>query len=203
MKSVERKSSYFLVLILLTGIGLLLYFGCSGRKENKNKEIKPVTVTPSPSPLKPEKKPILFKGSTLLSRDGKKKDWFLEAKDVSYDREKELAEAEVVQVKFYNPDNREVMTLSAKGALVDMKAKSLKFKGEVEALSSQGEKLTAKNLRWDNKKKLLIGREYIKITRKNAVMTANNMEADPELKKVVLFGNVKVDYPNGQQFLKF
>ena len=203
MKLVERKSLYFLLAILLTGISFLLYFGCSGRKDNKDKEIKPVTVSPSPSPEKEEKKPILFKGSTLLSRDGKKKDWFLEAENVNYNREKDQAEAEVVRVKFYNPDNLEVLTLSAKGALVDMKEKSLKFRGEVEALSSKGEKLTAKNLRWDNKKKLLIGSEYIKITRKNAVMTATNLEADPELKKVVLSGNVKVDYPNGEQFLKF
>lgn len=203
LKPEVRKSLYVLLVILLTGIGLLLYFGCSGRKDNKNKEIKPVIASPSPSPDKIEKKPIVFKGSTLLSRDGEKKDWFLEAEDVSYDREKDQAEAKVVRVKFYDPDNKEVLTLSAKGALVDMKVKSLKFRGEVEALSSKGEKLTAKNLRWDNEKKLLIGREYIKITRKNAVMTAANLEADPELKKVVLSGNVKVDYPNGEQFLKF
>ncbi len=203
MKSTGRKNLYFFFLILVTVIGLLLYFGCSGRKDNKNKEIKPVIASPSPSPEAAEKKPIVFKGSTLLSRDGKKKDWFLEAKGVNYNREKEQAEAEVVRVKFFNPDNTEVLTVSAKGALVNLKVKSIKFNGEVEALSSKGEKLTAKNLRWDNKKKLLIGREYVKITRKNAVMTATNLEADPELKKVVLSGNVKVNYPNGEQFLKF
>ena len=207
MKTVNKRESVYLSIFLAFLFSFLIFSGCSKRKEPEKKEIKTVkespSPSPSPSPKKKSGKPIEFKGTTLRSRDGKKNDWYMEASEVTYHQDKEQAEASVVLVKFFNPENAEVLTVSAKGAEVNLKDKSLKFRGEVEALSAKGEKLVAKKLRWDNEKKLLIGSGFVKITRKNGIMTAKNMKADPELKKVTLFGDVKVDYPEAGKFLKF
>jgi len=194
------------LLILLIVFLVAMSFSCSKKKEIKIKKIKKPHVSPTPSPPPGKKdsgESIFFKASKLLAREGKLKNWHLSADKITYDKANDRAEAETVQVQFYNPKNEVTLTVTARGAEVNMKDKSLRFHGEVEAEAASGEKLIVRKLRWDNKKKLLIGEEYVKITRKNSIMTGRRMEADPELKRVVLSGGVKVNYPDARKFLKF
>jgi LPS export ABC transporter protein LptC len=146
--------------------------------------------------------PVYLKGTTLQSRDKGVRNWELSAREVVYDKGTDSAEAEEIEVKFFDPKGKESLSVVAKGVSLDIKTDSLKFKGEVTATSADGEKLVVQKLRWDNKKKLLYGSGSVKITRKNSIMTSKNMEADPQLKKVVMFGDVKVIYPDEVKFLK-
>lgn len=207
LKELKRKY-LFLIFILLSVVFIFIAgSGCSGRKKEAKKEIKPTaspSATPTPSPTgKSASGPVIFKGTKLQAREGGLKDWELHAQEVTFDKGKGFAEAKVVKVVFFNPKGDNVMTLIANGATVDMETKSLKFLGEVHASASTGEKLIVKKLSWDNNRKLLLGKGYVRITRKKSVMTARNMSADPQLKKVTLSGDVRVDYSDPVNFPGF
>jgi LPS export ABC transporter protein LptC len=147
--------------------------------------------------------PIQFKKSTLQSKTGKKRNWVLTSKAVRYDEKNQKAVADEVMVEFYNTSGKKVLTVKAIGATADLKENSLKFKGSVMAENSEGDQLFVKELRWDGKKKKLIGEKYVKIIRRNAIMTAKKMIADPELKQVELSDNVKIIYPDIEKFINF
>jgi len=198
----------FFIFVILNMV--LLFFivpGCSGKDKKVKKKVKTTaspSATPTPSPEKNGSSlPVFFKGTKLQAREGGLKDWELNAREVTFDKGKGYAEAKIVEVVFFNSKGEKVLTLTAKGAEVDMDSKSLKFRGEVHAEAESGEKLVVKKLSWDNKRKLLLGKEYVKITRKKSIMTARNMLADPQLKKVTLSGDVKVDYRDPVNFPGF
>ncbi|MCE1246961.1 MAG: LPS export ABC transporter periplasmic protein LptC [Firmicutes bacterium] len=193
--------SKYRICCLIMAVFFFFFFvpGCGTRKGGSPQKIK--TSTPSPTPSKEVSMPVFLKGTTLQSRDKGVKNWELNAKEVVYDKGRDAAEAKEIEVKFFDQKGKDALKVVAKGADLDIKTNSLKFKGEVEATSVQGEKLVVRKLRWDNKKKLLYGSGHVKITRKNSIMTSDNMEADPQLKKVIMTGNVKVIYPDEIKFL--
>ncbi|MCD4786426.1 MAG: LPS export ABC transporter periplasmic protein LptC [Candidatus Eremiobacteraeota bacterium] len=207
MKELKSKNLFFIFILLSVVLIFITGSGCSGKKKEDGKDIKPTaspSTTPTPSPTKKNASgPVVFKGTKLQARRGRLKDWELHAQEVTFDKGRGSARAKVVEVVFFNPEGDKVMTVTANGATVDMENKSLKFLGEVQASASTGEKLTVKKLSWDNKRKLLLGREYVRITRKKSVMTARNMSADPQLKKVTLSGDVRVDYKDSVNFPGF
>lgn len=182
--------------------------GCAGNRQRLLKVKKPeatpaASESPTPSATERIPGPISFKGTSLQSRDGNKKNWVLTASEIKYDEDTQTTEAQVVEVQFYNAANEKVLTITARGAQVDMKTRSLHFRGEVLADSSDGEKMEVKKLRWDGVNKRLIGEGGIRITRKDAVMTARKMSADPEMKEIKLYDNVEVIYPEADRMLKY
>lgn len=183
---------------------LFLWGGCSKSKEADTEIIETPVESTTPDPEESDHSPsVLLKETTFQAMDGTFKDWEMTAKKVSYNSEKEISTAEEVEVRFFDKDKGQVLRLTAKGAEMDMKTNSIRFVGEVEAESSTGEKLVVKKLHWDSKERKLIGEENVSITRKNSIMTAERMEADPSLKRVNLSGNVKVLYPDGDDLLEF
>jgi LPS export ABC transporter protein LptC len=206
-----RNKRFYLTVPVLTLVFAYAFFapGCGRKFEPKKVVSSPgaiSTPSPSPSPTPSEDGenigPIQFKGTTIQSLDGKRKHWSLTAREVKYDDKSKITTARVVECVFFGADNEEILKLEARGAQVDMETNSLKFKGAVKAESFSGESLEVKELRWDGKKKKLIGDKFIKLTRKDAVMTARKMSADPGLKEITLSGGVKVVYPNAEKFLK-
>lgn len=201
-----RKAFAVAVVFFLAAFVLLSLMGCAGKKKRILKVKKP-SPTPSASPSPTESKspigPIEFMESKLQSREGMRKNWVLSAKQVEYNEKTGFTEAETVECSFYDPDNKEVLNLVARGASVNMKTDSLRFQGSVTMKGPDGETLDVKRLRWDGQKKKLIGEGSIRITRKNSITTAKELIADPELKQIELRGDVKVEYPDADKFLKF
>lgn len=175
---------------------MLVFVGCADRKLVITQRSPEPSPTASPEKDKRDLRPIHFKGTSIQSRDGRRNNWKLSASEITYDRAGDSATAEVVEVAFFDPRGKTVVSLSASGAVVDMKEKSMKFRGAVTLKSADGDRMVIQKLRWDNDRRLLIGEGRIRITRKDSVMTAEKMLADPEMKKVTLSGNVKAHYPS-------
>jgi LPS export ABC transporter protein LptC len=198
------------VLIFFLSILLLLVFnGCSRNKGTRANDKASPTSSPSVGNSAgidedgKENVPIEFKKTTLQSREGNRKIWVLQADKVEYNEKTQITRAEEVKVEFYNDREQLVLTLKAIGAVANVKEKSLKFEGAVNATTPDGDELYVRELKWDGNEKKLIGKRTVRLVRKGVVMEGENMTADPELMQLEFSGDVKIIYPDMDNFLNF
>jgi len=180
----------------------MLFLGGCYPKQPKNLRINQVE-TPSPTPDDSLKEPVFFKGTELKAQEGDRKYWSLKAEKATYDEERKTAGAQLIECTFYNARNEAVLFVFASGANVSLDSDSVDFQGDVQVKAASGEELIVKKLRWDGKKKKLEGEGGVKIVRKYSVMTARRMIADPELKNVELYEDVRVNYKDADNIFSF
>jgi LPS export ABC transporter protein LptC len=209
---------YRTVLILCVVIFLLyLYSGCSGSRNVQSDQTKngdpSIQSRESDTSSNTEKNgeksengkngEVELKKSQLQSRDGNRKIWSLQANKVNYDETGMTARAEEIIVEFFTEDEQLALSLKALGAVADLKEQSLKFEGKVTAKTPTGDELVVSELKWDGLTKKLLGDKFVRIVRNDVIMTAHSMIADPDLKQIELSGEVKMVYPDMQNFLNF
>jgi LPS export ABC transporter protein LptC len=203
------------LIIILCGVILLLFLhsGCSGKKNDsaeQHKEQSSSIQSPSADgkPVSEENaeqqnKAVELKKTQLQSRDGNHKIWSLQANKVSYDEKGMTARAEEIIAEFFDENDNLILTLKALGAVADLNEQSLKFEGSVTARTPDGDELFVNELKWDGTKKKLLGDKFVRIVRNDVVMSGLKMIADPDLQQVELSGNVRMTYPDMQNFLNF
>ena len=78
------------------------------------------------------------------------------------------------------------------GATMNTATQDMQFHGPVRANSPKGETFYVKNLRYDGTRKKFFGKGDVKVTRGTSVLTGDRLEADPNLKTVLVTGHVQV-----------
>lgn len=152
--------------------------------------VNPNSAAPTSSITPPEG--MEFNTTNLSSMDKNKKQWEMTAKVITVNEKTKKARAKDVKFIFFDPKKKPVLRLAAKGADVNLKDESIDFDGTVTAKAATGEVITVKKMRWDGKKKKLLGMIEVKLTRKGSHIIGKSMEADPALRQVEIKGNVKI-----------
>lgn len=111
----------------------------------------------------------------------------------------EVFEGEGLTRLYRGPDQVEVTLFSDKGrvtawanqATVDLKTKDLLLEGDVRARSDQGISLETARLTWRAGERRLVTDRPVVVRRGGLVSTAQGMEAEPPMERVLLMGKVE------------
>lgn len=107
-----------------------------------------------------------------------------------YEKEDSTA-ARVVHADFFDEEGAHSSVLTSKFGIIKEKTKELWVSGEVVVVTDEGVKLETETLRWDPNIDRIITDDFVKVTRKEDVLTGYGMEADQELKNIKIKREVK------------
>jgi LPS export ABC transporter protein LptC len=103
----------------------------------------------------------------------------------------DLKKAKEVRVDFYDKEGNHTSVLVADSGLIQEKRQSLEALGNVVVTTNEGIKLETQSLKWDPQKRKIVTDDFVKITRKEDVITGYGLETDEGLKHFVIKRSVK------------
>jgi LPS export ABC transporter protein LptC len=103
----------------------------------------------------------------------------------------DLKKARGVRVDFYDPEGNHTSVLVADSGLIQEKRQNLEALGNVVVTTEEGIRLETQSLRWDPQKRKIVTDDFVKITKRDDVITGEGLEADEELKHFVIKKSVK------------
>jgi LPS export ABC transporter protein LptC len=107
-----------------------------------------------------------------------------------YEKEDSTA-ARVVHADFYNQEGKHSSVLTSNFGVIKENSKELWVSGEVVVISDEGVKLETETLRWDPNIDRIVTDDFVKVTRKEDILTGYGLEADQELKNIKIRREVK------------
>ncbi len=138
-----------------------------------------VKTVPEPPPLvtKDDSPRIMSYDGNVISeeKDGKKV-WDVSAKTSRVDIDTQNAEMEEITGHFYAKDGRTV-TLTANHGIYISKEKTIHLDGNIEAVTTDGIKLTSAKLTWNGKEEILSAEEDAVLTKDDMKVTADKIES--------------------------
>ncbi|MCL5037204.1 MAG: LPS export ABC transporter periplasmic protein LptC [Chloroflexi bacterium] len=134
-----------------------------------------------------------FESTWLASKHGSHKYWEINAGQIEINEETKTGRVLDIKCNFYGKSDEPILKVEAPLAELDMATESVVFKGKVKVLSTQGEgTLDVGALRWDGKKKIIVGSSGVRIDRNGTLVTADEIYTNPELTDFKLKGNVRM-----------
>ncbi|MDY6935957.1 MAG: LPS export ABC transporter periplasmic protein LptC [Spirochaetota bacterium] len=107
--------------------------------------------------------------------------WEIDAEESSYYFNEKRSIAEQVVMDYYE-DNVKTAVVNARRAIIHTDSHDIELIGEVDILSSSGNRLLTPKVRWNNQSKLLDTEEHVRIFRKNGdVVEGIGLRADYDL----------------------
>jgi LPS export ABC transporter protein LptC len=103
----------------------------------------------------------------------------------------DLKKAKGVRVDFYDQEGNHTSVLVADSGLIQEKRQNLEALGNVVVTAEEGIRLETQSLRWDPQKRKIVTDDFVKITKRDDVITGEGLEADEELKHFVIKKSVK------------
>jgi LPS export ABC transporter protein LptC len=160
-------------------LGILFLISACGREEPKAPK-SPLDV--------PDQ---IMENSTITFTEEGVKSAVIYAKYVAVYEKLDLKKAKEVRVDFYDKEGNHTSVLVADSGLIQEKRQNLEALGNVVVTTNEGMKLETESLKWDPQKKKIISDDFVKITKKENVVTGYGLETDEELKHFVIKRNVK------------
>ncbi|MBI2252610.1 MAG: LPS export ABC transporter periplasmic protein LptC [Armatimonadetes bacterium] len=152
----------------------------------KNSKIKSALFTPSLPPV------YNLQTTHLTSLANNLKDWELKAKSIFINEKGKKAYAEDLKCVFFNASKKPFIIVEAKAADINLATQSLKFKGKITSRAATGELIEVKKMYWDGEKKILYGKDEVKITRGISYLIGEELEVYPHQRLIKIQGNLKV-----------
>lgn len=135
---------------------------------------------------------LTFTGTSYIEEENGKRLWELTAEAIEADNANKRAYLHNIKGVFYQ-DNGGKIDLTAKEAVVCTDIKDIILEGDVKAVSSvDGAAFTAPKALWRGKDKRFQGSGGITLTKKDVVVTGEQIESDANMEKVVVKGKAKV-----------
>lgn len=128
----------------------------------------------------------------LTSLANNLKDWELQAKSIFINEKDKKAYAEDLKCTFFNASKKPFILVEAKAAEINLATQSLKFKGKITGRAATGEFIEVKKMYWDGGKKILYGKDEVKITRGRTYLKGEELEISPHQRLIKIQGNLKV-----------
>jgi LPS export ABC transporter protein LptC len=157
---------------------LLLIFGCS-REEPKAPQF-PLDV--------PDQ---VMENTTITFTEQGVKSAVIYARHLEVYEKLDLKKAKGVRVDFYDSEGNHTSVLVADSGFIQEKRQNLEALGNVEVTTQEGIQLETQSLRWDPQERKIVTDDFVKITKKEDVITGQGLEADEELKHFVIKKSVK------------
>lgn len=144
----------------------------------------------SPSVETDEKPYTEVENFTLVETFGVEKKWILKAEKAIINEKKQEINFNTATLKFHT--RKGVILVETTEGKVFLKTRDVLVWGNVKIVFDDGTILETTKLRWDSKKKKLLGDEFVKITKRHQVMEGKGLELDPASKTVVIKEKVRV-----------
>jgi LPS export ABC transporter protein LptC len=140
---------------------------------------------------------MLVENYTTTNYKESKIDWKLEAKKASYYYSEKKSIAENIILNYYK-DNKPSAVIKADSAVINTDSKDIDLAGNVDMISTEGNRLLTSKIRWNNSRNYLDTDEPVKIIRKNGdIINGIGLRADYsldsyEIKKKVIAVSSKI-----------
>jgi len=122
-----------------------------------------------------------------------KKSWTLQATDAAMYNDRNLVDAKTVRIEFFNAAGEVYSTLVADEGLVHQRTNDLEARGRVKIVTTKGVTLETDSLRWLNATGKIVSDAFVKVTRKDDVVTGLGFESDPNLDHFHLTSDVRAE----------
>lgn len=164
------------VIKLLTNICILIFLGgCSDRVSELDKEVLPEQVIQKFACYQ------TFKG---------KKCWYLQADRAILNENNNLVHLDNFKLNFYNQKTESVSTLEAGKGELKVNTFDLFIIGKAIITTEAGtEILESSNLRYISTKKKIVGNDFVRLSRKDAIITGKGIESTPDLSSFIIKEN--------------
>ena len=137
-----------------------------------------------------EEEPIFMEGNTISeSKDGKLV-WEVTAQTMRGSKNSQEIALQNVRGVFYRPQGGTVVLTAPVGVYVP-KEQTLRFTGEVKAVSSDGDTFTAKEMGWLAKEERIYGQGQAQLNRKESQVSGDRIESDRDFQKSKVIGNAR------------
>jgi len=118
---------------------------------------------------------------TLTETSEGKKNWTLWASYAAMYNDRNLVDARTIQIEFFDSEGKRYSTLVADRGLVDQRTNNLTAIGKVRVVTETGVHMETDSLRWVNRTEKIMSDAFVKVTRKEDVVTGYGFESDPNL----------------------
>jgi LPS export ABC transporter protein LptC len=118
---------------------------------------------------------------TLTETSEGKKNWTLWASYAAMYNDRNLVDAKTIQIEFFDSEGKRYSTLVADQGLVDQRTNNLTAIGKVRVVTETGVHMETDSLRWINRTEKIVSDAFVKVTRKEDVVTGYGFESDPNL----------------------
>jgi len=122
-----------------------------------------------------------------------KKSWTLRASYAAMYNDRSLVDAQTVRIEFFNDKGETYSTLVADQGLVHQRTNDLEARGHVNIVTTTGVKLETDSLRWMNATGKIVSDAFVRVTRKNDVVTGWGFESDANLDHFHLSREVRAE----------
>jgi len=110
-----------------------------------------------------------------------KKNWTLWASYAAMYNAKNLVDAKTISIEFFDSKGKRYSRLTADQGLVDQRTNNLEAIGHVRIVTETGVHMETDSLRWINNTQKIVSESFVKVTRKEDVVTGYGFESDPNL----------------------
>ena len=171
-KSALKKYFNLSIAIPLAGMAML-FFSCA----NKIEKIKEFSAGEKLAGVEAEKFQMLFSDSTIIRFK------LITPKLIRYDKTEEpfTEFPDGVEIEKYNEKMEKVASITSNYARYYDKEEKWEAKNNVVAVNPQGDTLKTEYLIWDEKKEKIYSEQFVKIIRKDQVITGIGFESDQNL----------------------
>ena len=134
---------------------------------------------------------MAFTGSSLTEDVDGKRVWEMTARIIEVDQKTRWVYLTDLQGVFYRDDGTKI-EVTAKEAVVDPQTKNMEMSGGMFMKASDGPTFKADKGRYAAKEKRIYASGNVRATRDDAVLTANEFEADDKFEVIKVKGNARV-----------
>jgi len=118
---------------------------------------------------------------TLTETSEGKKNWTLWASYAAMYNDRNLVDARSIRIEFFDSKGMRYSTLVADQGLVDQRTNNLEAVGKVRLVTETGVRMETDSLRWINNAQKIVSDAFVRVTRKQDVVTGYGFESDPNL----------------------
>lgn len=118
---------------------------------------------------------------TLTETSEGKKNWTLWASYAAMYNDRNLVDAQTVRIEFFDEKGKRYSTLTAKQGVVDQRTNNLEARGDVRIVTETGVRMETDSLRWLNDVHKIVSDAFVRVTRKQDVVTGYGFASDPNL----------------------
>ncbi len=186
-KKIKSKYPSLSIAILSLGIAVL-FFSCA----NKIEKIKEVSSGEKLYSAEAENYEMIHSDSTIIRFK------LITPKLINYDKVDDpfIEFPEGVKIEKYNDQMEQTASITSNYARYFEKEKRWEAENNVVAVNPQGDTLKTEQLIWEEEKEKIYSEQFVKIIRKDQVITGVGFESDQNL------GNWKIKNPRGPLYIE-
>jgi LPS export ABC transporter protein LptC len=152
---------------------LLLFFACSKEKSQ----------TPAPQVNVPDQ---VMENSTITFSEKGIRSTVIWAKYIEVYEKLDIKKAKQVRADFYDQEGNHTSVLVADSGMIQERKHNFEALGDVVVTTDEGIKLQTQSLRWNPEITKIVTDDFVTITKERNVITGYGLEADQQLKHIVI-----------------